>query len=78
MVPSAGRGTDYIPMEEFPQNPFCSSKCNFSKIIFLAGSKDYVIMLALHLFICLSPNPYLSNCEICWLVSTTFHKEAEA
>ena len=51
MVPSAGRGTDYIPVEEFSQNSFCSSKCNFSKLFFLAGSKDYVIMLALHLFV---------------------------
>lgn len=34
MVPSAGSGTDCIPVEEFSQNPFCSSKCNFSKIIF--------------------------------------------
>lgn len=51
MVASAGRGTDNSAMEEFSQNPFCSSKCNFSKMIFLAGSKNYVIVLAFHLFV---------------------------
>lgn len=78
MVHNADRGTYYIPVEEFPQNPFCSSKCNFSKIIFLAGSKVmWSCWLSTCLFICSSPNTYLSNCQICWLVSTAFHKEAE-
>lgn len=79
MVSSAGRGTDYIPMEEFSQNPFCSSKCNFSIFFFFFFVwKQKLCWLSTCLFICLSPNPYLSNCQICWPGSTTFHKDAEA
>lgn len=52
IVPRAGRETNYVPIEEFFLNLFCSSNCNISNfVVVVVVSKDYIIMLAFHLFV---------------------------